>query len=56
MIKPMKKNFYEPPVTERFHVELESGLCAASYTEIDNTGSTIEVEEYESFDNTVTFD
>lgn len=56
MNKQMKRTVYVAPTTERFQVELESGLCAASYTEIDNVDSKIEVEEYETFDNTVTFD
>lgn len=56
MNKQMKRTVYVAPTTERFQVELEGGLCAASYTEINNEGSTIEVEEYDSFDNTVTFD
>ena len=30
MVKQMKKNVYQAPVTERFQVEMEGAICGAS--------------------------
>ena len=56
MKKQMKRTVYEAPRTEQFHVEMEAAFCVGSQTEIKVEDSTIEVEEYDRFDNEVTFD
>lgn len=52
----MKRGVYEAPVTSRFQIELEGSFMAGSQTEIKTEGSTVEVEEYDSFENIITFD
>lgn len=47
---------YVRPETMSFVVEMEAGFCVGSQTEIKVEDSTIEVEEYDSFENEVTFD
>ena len=47
----IRKIVYEAPVTERFQVELEGGLMAASIMENDHqNGVSSSAQEYESFD------
>ena len=52
MKKQMKRTVYEAPVTERFSVELEGSLMAASIVENDNksTVSSTGHEIGETFD------
>lgn len=38
MIKQMKKNVYEAPVTERFLVEIEGVICSASIVNGNTSG------------------
>lgn len=57
MNRQMKRTRYEAPQTERLIVEVENCLCAASQMPASlSEDSTIEVEEYDSFDMEVTFD
>ena len=56
MKKQMKRTVYEAPRTTHFLVEMEAAFCVGSQTEIKVEDSTIEVEEYDSFENKVTFD
>ena len=49
----IRKTVYEAPVTERFQVELEGGLMAASIMEDapqNANGVSSSAQEYESFD------
>ena len=53
----MKRSVYEAPVTDRFQIELEGVFMSGSKTEIQATeDSKVEVEEYDSFENIITFD
>ena len=53
----MKRSVYEAPVTDRFQIELEGVFMQASTkTVIETEDSEIEVEEYDSFENIITFD
>lgn len=52
----MKRTVYEAPLTDCFQIELEGAFMAGSQTEIKTEQSSIEVEEYDSFENEVTFD
>lgn len=53
----MKRTIYEAPQTIRLQVELESGFCAASQMPASiSNDTTIEVEEYDSFEMGVTFE
>jgi hypothetical protein len=52
----MKRSVYVAPTTERFQIELEGAFMVGSQTEIKAENSTIEVEEYDSFENEVTFE
>lgn len=53
----MKRTVYEAPVTERFQVELEGGLMAASiYEKEHQDGVSSSAQEYESFDGTEGFE
>lgn len=56
MEKQMKRTVYEAPLTDCFQIELEGAFMAGSQTEIKTEQSSIEVEEYDSFENEVTFD
>lgn len=56
MEKQMKRTVYEAPLTDCFQIELEGAFMAGSQTEIKTEQSSIEVEEYDRFDNEVTFD
>lgn len=51
-----KKSVYEAPCTELFKVQLEGVLMAGSEPAAIKEESPIEVEEYERFDNEVTFE
>lgn len=48
----MEKESYESPTTECTLVELESPICAASITDDDKKGVTVNsnAQDYESFD------
>ena len=52
MKKQMERTVYEAPVTERFSVELEGSLMAASIMEEKDhqNGVSSSAQEYESFD------
>ena len=57
MKEQMKRTVYEAPVTELFQIELEGGFMQSSVkTEIKAEDTTIEVEEYDSFENQITFE
>ena len=47
---------YESPFTRRTRVEAESGVCAGSQVEIQATEGNVEVDEYASIENDVTFE
>lgn len=51
-----KKSVYEAPRTELFKVQFEGALMAGSQPAAIKEESPIEVEEYESFENEVTFE
>ena len=46
---------YEAPFTKRTHVEMEAGICAGSKVEIKQSDGNVEVDDYASIDNDVTF-
>ena len=53
----MKRAVYEAPVTELFKIELEGGFMQSSVqTKIKVEDTTFEVEEYDSFENQITFE
>ena len=53
----MKRTVYEAPVTELFQIELEGGFMQSSVqTKIKVEDTTFEVEEYDSFENQITFE
>ena len=57
MKEQMKRTVYEAPLTELFQIELEGGLMQSSVkTEIKTEDTSFEVEEYDSFENQITFD
>lgn len=48
---------YEAPATRRAGVETEGGFCGSGeQVDVSATQQTIEVKEYETIDNKVTFD
>lgn len=52
-------NEYEPPRTQKTGVETEGGFCASEQIEEEikaKDGQGVEVEEYKSFENNITFD
>lgn len=51
-MKKEKKKNYESPTTECTLVELENSICAASITDDDKKGVTVNsnAQDYESFD------
>ena len=57
MKEQMKRTVYEAPVTELFQIELEGGFMQSSVqTKIKAEDTTFEVEEYDSFENQITFE
>ena len=57
MKEQMKRTVYEAPLTELFQIELEGGLMQSSVkTEIKTEDTSFEVEEYDSFENQITFE
>ena len=57
MKEQMKRTVYEAPVTELFKIELEGGFMQSSVqTKIKVEDTTFEVEEYDSFENQITFE
>ena len=54
----MKRTVYEAPVTELIQIELEGGFMQSSAVEtvIKVEDTTFEVEEYDSFENQITFE
>ena len=56
MKEQMKRTVYEAPLTELFQIELEGAFMAGSQEAVIKEESTIEVEEYERFDNEITFE
>ena len=48
----IKRKKYESPLTEMARVQLEDGICAASITNEDKQGVTVNsnAQDYESFD------
>ena len=48
----IKRKKYESPLTEMARVQLEDGICAASITNDDKQGVTVNsnAQDYESFD------
>ena len=57
MKEQMKRTVYEAPLTELFQIELEGGFMQSSVkTEIKTEDTSFEVEEYDSFENEITFD
>ena len=48
----IKRKKYESPLTELAHVQLEDGICAASITDDQKHGVTVNsnAQDYESFD------
>ena len=55
----MRRTVYEAPITERFQVELEGGLMAASIMEDapqNANGVSSSSQEYESFDGAAGFE
>ena len=51
-----KKKNYETPFVKRTQVETESGFCAGSQVSIEKKEGNVEVDEYNSIENEVTFD
>lgn len=47
MIKQMKKNVYEAPVTERFLVEMEGAICGASADVQNPDSNTGRIENHQ---------
>ena len=58
MKEQMKRTVYEAPTTELFQIELEGGFMQSSAVEtvIKVEDTTFEVEEYDSFENQITFE
>jgi len=57
MKEQMKRTVYEAPLTELFQIELEGGFMQSSVkTEIKTEDTSFEVEEYDSFENQITFE
>lgn len=59
MKKPVKKTeaMYEAPHTEVIRVAVESPVCSGSeVTKIKADNPNVEVDEWDSFENEVTFD
>lgn len=56
MKEQLKKSVYESPRTEMFKVQMEGAFMAGSQEAIIKEESTIEVEEYDRFDNDITFE
>lgn len=52
----LKKSVYESPCTEMFKVQMEGSFMAGSQEAIIKEEVTIEVEEYDRFDNEITFE
>ena len=55
----MKRTVYEAPVTELFQIELEGGFMQASVGSeavLKEEDINFEVEEYDSFENQITFE
>lgn len=51
----IRREMYEAPFTERTSVEVEAGICAGSNVEIQQKDGNVEVDDYASIDNDVTF-
>lgn len=52
-----KKKEYESPSTKKTQVELEEGICAVgSGQQVDHTKMKVEVEEWKTIENDVTFE
>ena len=57
MKEQMKRTVYEAPLTELFQIELEGTFMQSSVkTEIKTEDTSFEVEEYDSFENQITFE
>lgn len=59
MKEQMKRTVYEAPETKLFRIEMESGFMQSSVgveTQIEMDDMTIEVEDYDRFDNEITFE
>ena len=56
MKEQLKKSVYESPHTELFQVMMEGVFMAGSQEAVIKEESTIEVEEYDRFDNEITFE
>ena len=56
MKEQLKKSVYESPHTELFQVMMEGAFMAGSQEAVIKEESTIEVEEYDRFDNEITFE
>lgn len=56
MKEQLKKSVYESPHTELFQVVMEGAFMAGSQEAVIKEESTIEVEEYDRFDNEITFE
>ena len=51
-----KANQYETPYTRRSQVELEDCICVGSQVEIKKTEGNVEVDDYATIENDVTFE
>lgn len=57
MKEQMKRTVYEAPLTELFQIELEGGFMQSSQLPASISEDTeIVVEEYDRFDNEITFE
>ena len=59
MKEQMKRTVYEAPLTELFQIELEGAFMQASVGSeavLKEEDINFEVEEYDSFENQITFD
>lgn len=55
-MKKRNRESYESPFTKRTLVEVEASMCAGSKVEIQKTEGNVEVDEYVSIENDVTFE
>ena len=52
-----KREMYESPFTRRTRVEVEASMCAGSEVTIEKSEQgNVEVDEYVSIENDITFD
>ena len=50
------REMYEAPFTWMSCVEVEASMCAGSNVEIKETDGNVEVDDYASVDNDITFE